>query len=265
MGTSPAVKNKTVNVVTASNGTGKSLFNGLFANVNEVWVDEVDHATAQPYPRNEKLKYNADPLALVLGYRDHCMENWKIAEKIMETNTQQLLAQKKYVTQSEEIKRYYRNRFVISSLKNTGQNMSRFRQDLYNFVDSQDPYTVYKNDIPMIVKLPDFYDEDVFMDGLVKQYRTADGDYRKNCSETVTLHPIKKLHRKTKRSDQFYYWFRDDNQLIYRLNLDPKNPLLHLFKREFERESVNIAGTFFATHVRGQSYTFYSINNWKIL
>ena len=263
MGTSPAVKNKTLNVITASNGTGKSMFNTLFGNtVNAVWVDEVDHATAQPYPRSEKLKYNADPLALVLGYRDGCMENWKIAEKIIETDTQQLLAQKTYVTQSEEIKRYYRNRFVISSLKNTGHNMSRFRQDLYNFVESNDPYTVYKNDIPMIVKLPDFYEEDKMMDGFNKEC-CMDAKYYDNVTDSRFLYPMRKHHRKTKRTDQLHFWFQDSNKLVYRINIDPKNPLLHLFEREFAKDKICLSGTFYSTRIRGQDYTFYSLNNWK--
>jgi capsule polysaccharide modification protein KpsS len=140
--------------------------------------------------------------------------------------------------------------------------MSRFRQDLYNFVESDDPYTVYKNDIPMIVKLPEFYEEDKMMDGFVKECR-MDAKYYDNVTDSRFLIPMRKHHRKTKRTDQLYFWFQDSNKLVYRINIDPKNPLLHLFEREFAKDKVCLSGTYYSTRIRGQDYTFYSLNNWK--
>lgn len=277
MGTSPLVKTKGVNagqinVITAGSGTGKSVFNSSLFNsvvsgngVQTVWIDEYDHASAQPYPRGEVLKFKGDPLALALAWRFHGWENWKIAEELMKSTSWDIFAHKDSVAEAEKIKRYYRNRFMLKAIKTSEQGMSRFRQDLYNYVESNDPYTVYKNDIPMIVKLPEFYKEDTMMDDMSKQYNMTEQFYKNTQSETRTLYALDKHHRKTKRSDQVYYWFRDDNNCVYRLSLDPKNLLLHLFEREFEKDSLNISGTFYFTKTRGQDYVFYSMNNWKIL
>lgn len=141
--------------------------------------------------------------------------------------------------------------------------MSKFRQDLRNYVESDDPYNVYKNDIPMIVKLPDFYLEDQMMDQMVRDYRMGEQYYANSKGERV-LYPLNRYYRKTKKTDQLYFWFRDDSNLIYRINIDPKNPLLHLFEKEFLKKSVKIYATFYSTRIRGQDYTFYSLNHWRL-
>lgn len=225
-----------------------------------VWIDDMDNR----YPRNDKLKFKGDPLALTLGFRDAGLENWRITEKLTSSDTWNLVAHKEHVQQAQDIKRYYRNKFVLNALKHTGQGMSKFRQDLRDYVESDDPYSVFKNDIPMIVKLPDFYAEDKMMDEMVKNYK-MDGKFYDNGSGERTLYPLQKFHRKTKHTDQLYFWFRDINDMIYRVSIEPKNALLHLFEREFAKDMVRVQGMFNALKTRGQPYTFYSLHNWTIV
>lgn len=225
-----------------------------------VWIDDGDNR----YPRNDKLKFKGDPLALVLAYREKDMENWKITEQLTSSPTWDLLAMKEHVQRANDIKKYYRNKFMLNALKNTGQGMSKFRQDLHNYVESDDPYTVFKNDIPMIVKLPEFYAEDQAMDEMAKNYK-MDGKFYDNGSGERALYPLQMLHRKTKNTDQLHYWFRDIGDTVYRISVDPKNPLLHLFEREFAKDTVRVQGTFYPTKIRGQSYVFYSLTHWTIV
>jgi hypothetical protein len=237
--------------------------NSIFGNaVNAVWIDEFDATQTSAYPRNDKLKFKGDPLALVLAYRENGMENWKITEHLTSSSTWDLLATKEHVQQANDIKKYYRNKFVINIFKHGDRGMSKFRQDLRDYVESDNPYTVYKNDIPMIVKLPEFYEEDKMMDEFVKEYR-MDAKHYENVTDSRFLYPMRKHHRKTKRTDQLHFWFQDSNKLVYRINIDPKNPLLHLFEREFAKDKICLSGTFYSTRIRGQDYTFYSLNNWK--
>lgn len=256
----------TASVITAINRRqGKSAFQNLILGntVNQIWIDDVD-SLKEKYPRNDIVKFKADPLALTLSFRDQGLENWKITEKLTSAPTWDLFAEDRFFHRASEIKKYYRNKLMFKALKNTNHNMSKFRQDLYNYVESSDPFSVYKNDIPMIVKLPDFYEEDVMMDAMVKKYKMT-GDYETTQNVERTLYPLQKHHRKTKNQDQKHFWFRDDNNLIYRIVIEPKNPLLHLFEKEFSKQSINVSATFYATRTRGQDYVFYSLSNWNIL
>lgn len=273
MGTAPLVKTNgtkagQMNVVATASGTGKSIFNSIFSAAHRVWIDEVDSETNTPYPRTEKLKFKSDPLALVIGFRASGMENWAIAEKLSLSTSYEVLAHKDSVAQAEKVKRYYKNRFMLKALKQGEQNMSRFRRNLYDFVESDDPYTIYKNDIPMIVKLPDFYEEDCAMDNLAKEYNMTASDYSRvvhKLDSSFDLTPVARIDRNTKNSKDYNYYFADSDDKVYRISLKPDNPLLHLFEKEFGKERVTIQGNAMTTVLRGTEYGFYNLTAWQLV
>jgi hypothetical protein len=234
--------------------------NSIFGNaVNAVWIDEANSA----YPRNDKLKFKGDPLALVLAYREKDMENWKITERLTSSSTWDLLATKEHVRQANDIKKYYRNKFILNALKHSDHGMSKFRRDLREYVESDDPYTVYKNDIPMIVKLPDFYEEDKMMDEFQKEYHMT-SEFYTMYNGITTLKPLRKHQRKTKNHNAINYWFTDHSNRIYRISIKPDNELIHLFEREFDKDLVTMDATFYPTKMRGQDYVFFNVNKWTI-
>lgn len=243
MGTSPAVM--------TARQPGKSVFG------NAIWIDEFEST----YKKNHKLKLQADPLALVIGQIENGKPLWEIGDWLR--SAQQMLAQRSHVEKANDIKRYYRNKLLMRSLKYSEQNFTKFRRDLRNFVESDDPYTIYETDIPMILKLPEFYAEDQMMDGFQKEYQMTADSY-KTREGTATLYPIRQHQRKTKNLNQIHFWFRDSANLVYRFAIEPNNPLLHLFEREFAKDSVRIHGSYYATKLRGQDYVFYSANKWTV-
>lgn len=216
------------------------------------------------YPRDVKRKFKADPLALVITQRKLGKPMWEIADWLRSNNAQEILALTEDVEKANDIKRYYRNKLVMRALKYSNQNMSKFRQDLREYVESDNPYSIYANDIPMIVKLPEFYLEDIMMDEFKKEYSMKEASYR-NYTATTRLRPLRKHQRKTSKTDSVNYWFTDIAGCIYKFNIDPKNQLLHLFdKVVYDKEYVDITATFNKTKVRGQDYVYYTPNNWSI-
>lgn len=263
MGTAPLLKTNGTNT-----STGKSVFSGLFSGntIKSVWIEESDDTGR--YPRTEKINFKADPLALVMGLQAKGMENWAIAGQLSQSSSWKLVAHKDSVAQAEQIKRYYRNRFMLKALKQDEQSMSCFRRNLYDFVESNDPYTIYKNDIPMIVKLPDFYEEDCAMDNLAKECNMTASDYSRvgnKLDSSFNLTPVTRIDRKTKNSKDYNYYFADSDNKVYRISLKPDNPLLHLFETEFGKENVNIQGNAMATVLRGTEYGFYNLFAWQLV
>lgn len=236
-----------------------SIFSTALSSTNDAVSEDI-----RSYPRGDCVKFTSDPLALVLHYRCQGLANWEIGSSLLYEDYKNKIVDKEFFRKAIKIKKYYRNKFMIKSLKDNA-SLSQYRQHLYNYVDNNDPYTIFKNDIPMIVKLPDFYEEDTMMDDMVKKYQMTSDDYRRTGTDTVELFPLEKSRRKTRHSDNFYYWFRDSDNLIYRISLDTKNVLMHLFDREFQKPSLHVFSTFCATRTRGQDYVFYSLHDWKIL
>jgi hypothetical protein len=226
-----------------------------------VFFDQIEAFKRKPDP----ITYTFDPLALTLAKLADGSTKGEIVETLSHSVTQgSWIAE--FDQQAADIRKYYRNKLLLQTLKHTKANMSKFRQDLQNYVGNETPYIIDRADIPMIVKLPDFYDEDKMMDQFVKDY-CMDLQYYQNTIATtqLTLYPMRKFHRKTQRSDSMYYWLRDDANLVYRIELDPKNPCMHLFEREFANSSVKLNTMCNLTRTRGQSYTFYKLNKWEIL
>lgn len=223
-----------------------------------------DELEQNKYPRDKQIKFNADPLALTLVAKESGKPIWEIAEWLNRDNSREVLAQMQHVEQANDIKRYYRNKLMVRSLKHSDQKMSRFRSDLRDYVESEDPYTIYASDIPLIVKLPEFYEEDKMMDEFKKEYNMNEISY-KNYTATTKLYPLRKHQRKTSKTDSVNYWFRDIAGCIVKFQIDPKNQLLHLFEKVvFNKESIEVTATYNKTKMRGQDYVYYTPNNWSI-
>lgn len=227
----------------------------------DVFFDEIESVVKKPDP----VKYKFDPLGLALARLAAGKTKVEVVEELSRAETVSSW-DKDYDQQADTIRKYYRNKLLIQSLKHTKGTMSKFRQDLRKYVNSDSANEIDRSDVPMIVKLPDFYAEDKMMDQFEKEY-VMDAKYyeRQTAYNSLTLYPMNKFHRKTKSSDSLYYWFRDDDNLVYRIELESKNPCLHLFEREFANSSVKLDTLCNFTKTRGQTYVFYNLNKWKIL
>jgi hypothetical protein len=226
-----------------------------------VFFDEIESNVKKPDP----VKYNFDPLGLTIARFAVGKTKVEVVEELSRAGS--IISENgDYDQQADNIRKYYRNKLLIQSLKHTNGTMSKFRQDLQKYVNSDSPNEIDRSDVPMIVKLPDFYAEDKMMDQFEKEYVMNAKYYKKQTAyNSLTLYPMDKFHRKTKSSDSLHYWFRDDDNLVYRIELEPKNPCLHLFEREFANSSVKLDTLCNFTKTRGQTYVFYNLNKWKIL
>ena len=65
------------------------------------------------YPRDKKIKFKADPLALVITQRKLGKPMWEIADWLRGDNAREILALTEDVQRANDIKRYYRNKLVM--------------------------------------------------------------------------------------------------------------------------------------------------------
>lgn len=170
---------------------------------------------------------------------------------------------------AQDIRDYYSKKVMMLKLKGTG-TLSPFREDMNKLIHS-DGLTFKESMFGIAYWMPKFYEYDLALDKIKEQVTTTQ-DFEKFDKQgvvstkqlSVTLTPLKRLRRATKRNKFFEYWFKDDtlNAGVV-LHLEDKNQLQHLWDYMFENESsIKIKGNYIRRHRDG--FEYFSISNWEI-
>jgi len=224
------------------------------------YADEFEAGASRP----RGLAYQSDPLAIVLMMKAiDGKANWEIAHDIKNANSLVLNGDDFYHS-ALEIRKYYRNKLMMHVLK--GGTLSQYRTDLREFVESDNLHYIKEDFIPLMVKLPDFYEEDKMLDQFVKEYKTDSNTYNKKGAIDIkrTLTPIISHRRKTRNGDSVNYYFNDDEKRLYKLDVSPNNPLKHLFDREFRKDELTFTTNVAGTRIRGTEINMFYMSNWVI-
>ena len=223
------------------------------------YADEFEVGATRP----KAIAYETDPLAIVLMMKiiDN-KANYQIAHDVRSANTL-IIDDENLLRAAADIRKYYRNKLMMQVLK--GKQLSKYRMDLQELVSSDNVRYLREDFVPMLVKLPDFYEEDKMLDKFVKEYKTDKDSYKTNhLDTTLFLRPLEKHRRKTTKGDSTNYYFTDDSNKLFKLTLDPNNPCMHLFDREFNRNELAIKCNAVSSAIRGTDIHFYSVNNWYV-
>jgi hypothetical protein len=130
------------------------------------------------------------------------------------------------IEQANIIRDYYSKKIMVWKLKNI--NLSVFRQDLSSFIHSNGQ-TFKESMIPLVYRLPEFYEYDVEFEKMVFEYNKEVKSYNPYViSETKQLKFVKKLSVNKKHSKSKEYWFTDTHNNLVNLSLESSNPLLSL-------------------------------------
>ena len=166
-------------------------------------------------------------------------------------------------TLADEIRRYYRGKFVFLKLR--GEQPTKFRKDLEQFVaiDWDHSFTITEKTVGMICKLPFFYEHDM---GLINDvFGSETHSIKKHVSigDSVTLTFIKVLDENQKGKTTFSYWFKDSHDNRFSIPVEKNNSLIPTWE-EFIKKPVTLSG-----HYTSRSYDsleFYKVaRGWKII
>lgn len=221
--------------------------------INQIYqrqhIDTIDNLFRQEY-REDPIKFDVNPLVLSVRLK-------KIKEadpaKWLRLEDPQVKAELMGddFNEAEAIKDYYSKKLMWTSLKDT--KMSAYRTHLMGLL-SQVKTTLTKKEVGMIVTLPYFYAEDQVMDSIAKSYRVVDcpivkPNLKKFTRELFYLHSTTRWVNKTKFN---FYWFADDNNYIYNIQLEEGN----LLRKFFEDLVLTRPSTKFETHITKVDYPF---------
>jgi hypothetical protein len=185
MGTSP--------VVMTARQQGKS-------NMSKLWLDT---PFAPVYPLPEYIEFDCDPLALAVSMFN-LGKNVCDVHTALYNYTRHGIIDPEHIDKALAIRKYYRNKLTMLILKKTQGKLSKFRTDLYDFLNN-DSRKYDKALIPLIIKLPDFYAEDCAIDRLAKEYNSIDTNISKI---DTTVEYVARVNRTTSRSKFSRYFFK---------------------------------------------------------
>lgn len=158
---------------------------------------------------------------------------------------------------ASEIRDYYSKKLMVLVLKE--HRLTPFRQDLNTFLNG-DSKKFTENFIPLVYRLPEFYEYDKKFDELKTQFESKiKGEHRSLEVKLCNLTSVHKFRKSSKHSKIDEYWFKGDDGYAYRFVVDPSNMLAPLWNREFD--SGTLAGTFNVHMENRDGFPFYKIRN----
>jgi hypothetical protein len=160
---------------------------------------------------------------------------------------------------ADTIRDYFSKKIVMITLR--GQNLSSFRKDLNTFIHG-DCKIVKEEMMPLIYRLPEFYDNDIRHDEMFRDFNKHFEDTSKLWRGTKTLKPVRKFFINLKTKKFLEYWLKDENDRGYRIEIPFENKLNHLWEHFFKQETIPILGAYRYSEHDGINY--YQIKDWEI-
>ena len=160
---------------------------------------------------------------------------------------------------ADVIRDYFSKKIMMITLR--GQHLSGFRKELNSFIHGD--CKVFKEELlPLIYRLPEFYDNDIQHDEMFRDFNKQFEDDLKQWRGTKTLKPVRKFFINLKTKKFLEYWLKDDLNRGYRIEIPFENKLNHLWEHFFEQESIPILGSY--THREHDGINYYQLKNWEI-
>jgi hypothetical protein len=167
------------------------------------------------------------------------------------------------------IKEYYSKKVMMHKLKSE-RKLSSFREDMNKLIHT-DGTTFKESMIGVAYWLPEFYEYDLKLD-LIKTNYDINQDFDKLNKQgnpgtlrlSVDLQPVECLQRRTKRTKNHEYWFKDTKRNAgVVIKIEDKNQLKHVWDYVFNNEKqVTISGQY--TRQTLDNFEYFSITNWEL-
>jgi hypothetical protein len=166
---------------------------------------------------------------------------------------------------ANSIRDYFSKKVMMWSLKDI--KLTKFRQDMSDLIHA-DGKKVNEAYLPIAYKLPEFYDYDIEFDNFKQKVKLEVRDFdelvrRPNTTTKKTLTPIKSLYRSNKRSKQHEYWFKDVYDTAHLIIIEPKNPLMHIWDKLFEKGDMQIEGLY--SLKQADDLQYYKVLRWSLI
>ncbi len=211
------------------------------------------------------ISYKVSPLAIILQLLENGTETYNIMDSMqaqLGESVSSLNITEDNIQLADEIKEYYRAKIITETLSAT-RKRSEYRSDLMMALALLDVCQTKRGFMPMLIKLRDFYNEDIKMERITSEYKTASVTEASIGSvsdfKVVTLNFVDQVtvNRRNQKMHQFY--FTDSKGHVYLLTTELKNPLIP-FLTMLTSKVITLR-----CRVKPMKHSFYDFNFYSIL
>jgi hypothetical protein len=220
-----------------------------------------------------KITFNEDPIAVVLALKAMNICGSEIYNYMDPGADDDIFPSKKnvyeyditsYIEQASEIREYYKMKLVTSALLGTAK--TEFRKALGEILTNEDGvYT--REHIPIFIRLPDFYEEDIFVEKLIEPLEAV-----KRRSEIVIdrdfehdLTYIDKVKQCRRSSTRYRYAFKDMKDELYIVTVNVENNLQGVLDYLCtSKGTLRVKGQRNLTKLYGHNFNCYEVNRFTI-
>jgi hypothetical protein len=156
------------------------------------------------------------------------------------------------------VRDYYSKKIMMWTLRE--KRLSQYRQDLNAFLHG-DSKKVVERTLPLVFRLPEFYEYDVKFDE-VKQEFTREINNNTQGVTNLTLTPVIKFQRSVRKTKISEYWLKDAQGYAYQFVIDPNNSLAGLWEKEFSKPEINIVVNIAINKYSRDDLHFFQIKNF---
>jgi hypothetical protein len=232
---------------------------------NGINFKDLDFSYSQKYNNSkneEAVDYPVSPLAIILELFSQGMNICDVVTAVMENRTNKVTDQN--LELANEIKEYYRSKIITDTLSGK-KRKSQFRSDLMMAIALLDLCQTKKSFIPMLAKLPSFYNEDTKMQDIVSKH-TSLRDELLNIMHTdknleLRLIDTVAINRRNLKKQSFF--FVDSDNYLYTLDADLKNSLIPFMQLLTNDKIVNIKCRFKGVHNPHHKFNLFTIIDIK--
>ena len=160
------------------------------------------------------------------------------------------------------IRDYYSKKLMMFTLK--GQQLTSYRKDLNTFIHG-DCKVVKEEMMPLVYRLPEFYEYDVGLDEMFLELDTRFEGSQISLSTIKTLTPVKKFTVKRKHRKFVEYWLKDEENKPYKIEIDSNNELMHLWDYFYDKGKFHdITLDTVIKFSNRDSISHYKLIKWKL-
>lgn len=242
-----AASQNTISISSLNSGSGSGLSfdwnqltNGFESNVKKYEVFEISQdllALSVCWARYRKIRHEPGPQPNIAKLLDGELFRLVTAEDIEQANI---------------IRDYYSKKIMVWKLKNI--TLTAFREDLNTFIHSNGK-TFKETMIPLVYRLPEFYEYDVEFEQMSFEYNK---EVKRHDSPFITdskqLKFVKQLSVNTKRQKRKEYWFSDTHNNLVTFSIETHNPLVSLLDMTLKNNDINVIGRYKKSMRDGNEY-----------
>lgn len=161
---------------------------------------------------------------------------------------------------AESLVSYYKSKLIVAKLR--GDHFTKFKTDLLQYLNDS-PNKITSKFVGMIYKLPYFYQYDM---QLIEIFGGEHTDLEKAPNHLdrrdIKLSFISKADNGQKRARHYEYWFKDENNLRFLVEVEKHNPVRKLWEYSIQNGELSINSVF--EKKRRDNLEFYVAKGWSI-